>query len=185
MSISLIRPLEPDPTLAILTPTPTSPAAWGTWCTNRPCDTNCGPRQCDLPPNKQVIDRPMLGDPRTVPSTFNQYVFIRYCVMRPHVQLPRFPKVLRVNGPSGPGFGGNRGGTHPELTVQSDATSGDENLGMQRDSTTFNADLRLDTPVHTTPHVWLLPCLFVSALTPTSRIGKMTTRVPLRVTHSR
>ena len=83
---------ESDPTLAILIPTPSSASAWGTWCTSRPCDTNCGPRQCDLPSDKQVTDLP-LANPGSIPNGFNQCIFIRYCTLRPRTRLPRFPKV--------------------------------------------------------------------------------------------
>jgi len=136
--------LESDPTLAILMPTPTSPSAWGTWCTSRPCDTNCGPRQCDTPSEKQVTDHPS-GDPRSIPSGFNQCIFVRYCTARLRKWMP--PKLVRNS------LGRTTGGTLLGLTVQSGAkptTSGNENLGTQRDPITGNAGLRLGTPAHTT-----------------------------------
>jgi len=135
--------LESDPPLALLMPTPTSPSAWGTWCTSRPCDTNCGPRQCDLPPDKQTTDLPP-GDPRGIPNGFNQCIFIRYCSAHQRIRLPRFPIVLKADGPRNSGPSDNRGGTFPESTMRSGAeptTSGNENLGRQQGPITDKAGL--------------------------------------------
>jgi len=156
--------LESDPTLAILMPTPNSSSAWGTWCTSRPCDTNCGPRQCDLSPDKQVKDL-SLGGLRSIPSGFNQCTFVRYCTVRKGPEIPRLFKGLQANRLRHPLLGG---GTFPESTVQSGAeptTSGNENLGRQRGPITSNQGLQLYPPAHNTPRVWFLPCPFFSALT--------------------
>jgi len=75
-----------------------------------------GPQSWDLLPMVQAIDFPssQLANARTIPTGFDQCVFIRYYTMR---SKWLFPKVIRAGaGPHDLGSGGNRGCAFLELT---------------------------------------------------------------------
>ena len=115
-----------------------SASIWGTWRTRYSPHTNCGPQDC-IPP-EQVIDIPslQLEEVETIPSAFNQCVFIRYYTMRRR-PLRLFPKVIRAGaGPHDLDPGDNSGDAFPDLMVQPDPEPTD------------------DTVIRNTPSVWSL-----------------------------
>jgi hypothetical protein len=71
--------------------------------------------------------------------------------------MPMFPKVIRAGaGPHDLGPGDNKGGTFPELTVQSSAElamDNDEDLGGQWGLDTDDAGSEQDIIVRNTPYV--------------------------------
>ena len=136
----------------------------------------CGPQPWGLSPIRQAIEYPSLrsgssdfntADPRATPTAFDQCVFIRYYTARLRKWMP--PKVFRAGaGPHDPGSRAERGGTFPELTVQSDAeptATGDEGEEGGSDLTTDDASTEPVVVVRNAPHVWLSQRLFVSILT--------------------
>ena len=147
----------------------------GTWCTRYTPHINCGPQECIPPLSEQAIGipSPQSVEVVTIPSAFNQCIFIRYYTMRPRVPFRLFPKVIRAGaGPHNLGPGDNTEDTFPELIVQSDTEPTDD-TGHEQDV------------FHNTPYVWFPSCAFVSALNFTSRMGSMTVGVLLPTMYSR
>ena len=74
--------VESDLTMTVPMFASASTSIWGTWRTRYSPHTNYGPQEC-IPP-EQAIDIPplQLAEVETIPSTFNQCVFIRYYTMR-------------------------------------------------------------------------------------------------------
>jgi len=141
----------------VAAPTVSSPPpVWGTWRTNSPIHTNCGPTQHN-PPHKQAIDVPSSVNAGSIPSEFNQCVFIRYYTVHPRI-WPMFPKVLRAGAGS---HGLVSRGAYPGWTVRSGVkttTSDDMGPGGQQDPTTDDTGSEPDTAVRNNPHVWFLLC---------------------------
>jgi hypothetical protein len=137
-----------------------SASIWGTWHTRCSTHTNHGPQQCRPPPRGQAVHDSLPSqsvETGSVPSEFNQCVFIRYYTMRSRKGMPMFPKVIRAGaGPHDLGSGDNGGDAFPKLTVQSDAEptmDGDEGLGNQWNLATDDAGFEPDIVVRNTPYV--------------------------------
>ena len=170
-----------------------SASLWGTWRTRYSPHTNYGPQECTPPTLEQAVDVSSLQLTETgtesIPSAFNQCVFVRYYTMRTRRLLRLFPKVIRAGaGPHDLGPGDNTGDAFPELMMEADdePTAGDDgDREGQRTPTTDDTDLEPDAVVRNTPHVWFLPCHFLRSEPCSFRIMNMTAGVPLRIMYSR
>ena len=120
---------------------------WGTWHTRYSPHTNYGPQECNPPEQAMNISSLQLAEAGTIPSAFNQCVFLRYYTMRREPSR-LFPKVIRAGArPHDPGPRDNTSGAFSNLMVQPDL----EPTG--------------DTVVHNTPDVWSpVPCSPFAAL---------------------
>ena len=118
--------LESDLTMTVPMFASASASIWGTWRTRYSPHTNYGPQEC-IPPEQAIdISSLQLAEVETIPSAFNQCVFIRYYTMR-RGPLRLFPKVIRAGaGPHDLGPGDNIGGAFPDLIVQPDPESTDD-----------------------------------------------------------
>ena len=183
--------VESDLTIAVPMLASASATLWGTWRTRCSPHTNYGPQECSPPPPGRAINFPSLqsAEASRIPSEFNQCVFIRYWTMRMRGRLALFPKVIRAGaGPHDLGPGDNAGNTFSELMVQSDAEptmSDNEDYGGQWAPTADDTGLEPGTVIRNTPHVWFLPCAFVSALNFAFRTTNMTAGALLQIMYSR
>ena len=159
--------------------------AWGTWHTACSPHFKHGPQECS-PPSREDLLSLQSGAAESLTTEFNQCVFIRYYIM--HFKLWFLREAIRAGaGPHDLGSGENRGGTFPELSVQSNAepVSDDEDPGGQLDPTTNNTDSEPDTVIRNVPDVRRFPFPFVSALIVALRIKNVTAGIPSRTTYSR
>jgi len=141
-------------TVAVQTVSSPPPPVWGTWRTDSSSHTNCGPMQ-HSPPHKQVIDIPSSVNVGSIPSEFNQCVFIRYYTMRPRI-WPMFSKVFQASAGSHGLVSRDAYLGWPVRSSAKPTTSDDVDLGGQQDPTTDDTDSEPDTTVRNNSHVWFL-----------------------------
>lgn len=119
--------LESDLTINVPTIASTSASLWGTWRTRCSPHTNHGPQEYGAIPTERITEFPSSqpAAARTVPTEFDQCVFIRYFTMRWRMAI--FPKVIRAGaGPHDLGSGDNTGDPSWEPMVATDDGDGME-----------------------------------------------------------
>ena len=127
-----------------------------TWHTRHSPHTNYGPLGCLPPPPERMIDfsPSQLAISPQIPSDHTQCVFIRYYTME--MRLGLFPKVIRAGaGPHDLGPGDNAGGAFPDILVQSDATSSNDDYPREEGE---DIDHWPGAVIRNTPSVWCLLC---------------------------
>ena len=154
--------LESDLTITVPALASASASLWGTWHTRCSPHTNYGPqeygpislgRTTELP-------SPQSTEAETIPTEFNQCVFIRYFTMRWSMAI--FPKVIRAGaGPHDLGSGDNTSDAFQKLTIQPDAghsAGSDDDLEGQPGPSTDDDGSKPKIVVHNIPSVLFPQC---------------------------